>query len=123
MAYQVLRKSCAACGAGFDCGPGHESGRCWCDGYPPILPPSPGLECLCPSCLARALAPHIAKLIDSVPKEARRHNPLFTKHATPGVFVEGIDFYKEEHGYTVFTAWYHLKRGECCGNGCRHCPY
>lgn len=23
----------------------------------------------------------------------------------------------------VFTAKYHLKRGYCCQNGCRHCPY
>jgi hypothetical protein len=23
----------------------------------------------------------------------------------------------------VFTAIYHLKRGSCCGSGCRHCPY
>jgi hypothetical protein len=23
----------------------------------------------------------------------------------------------------VFTATYHLKRGSCCGSGCRHCPY
>jgi hypothetical protein len=23
----------------------------------------------------------------------------------------------------VFTAAYHLKRGNCCGSGCRHCPY
>eukprot|EP01038_Epipyxis_sp_PR26KG_P006485 gene6485-8918_t len=26
-------------------------------------------------------------------------------------------------GYTVFTEISHLKRGNCCGNGCRHCPY
>ncbi|MEZ0130904.1 DUF5522 domain-containing protein, partial [Flavobacterium sp. LBUM151] len=19
--------------------------------------------------------------------------------------------------------WFHLKRGTCCGNNCRHCPY
>lgn len=25
--------------------------------------------------------------------------------------------------YMVFTAAYHLKRGTCCGSGCRHCPY
>ena len=25
--------------------------------------------------------------------------------------------------FLVFTAAYHLKRGYCCGNGCRHCPY
>jgi len=23
----------------------------------------------------------------------------------------------------VFTAAYHLKRGSCCGSGCRHCPF
>jgi hypothetical protein len=23
----------------------------------------------------------------------------------------------------VFTAAFHLKRGYCCGSGCRHCPY
>ncbi|MCU0471145.1 MAG: DUF5522 domain-containing protein [Arcicella sp.] len=23
----------------------------------------------------------------------------------------------------VFTEAYHLKRGYCCKNGCRHCPY
>jgi len=23
----------------------------------------------------------------------------------------------------VFTAAFHLKRGSCCGSGCRHCPY
>jgi hypothetical protein len=23
----------------------------------------------------------------------------------------------------VMTEKYHLERGYCCGNGCRHCPY
>eukprot|EP01134_Creolimax_fragrantissima_P007444 CFRG7444T1 len=26
-------------------------------------------------------------------------------------------------GYSVFTKIAHLKRGKCCGSGCRHCPY
>lgn len=26
-------------------------------------------------------------------------------------------------GYTVMTELVHLKRGKCCGNKCRHCPY
>ena len=26
-------------------------------------------------------------------------------------------------GSMVFTANFHLKRGYCCGSGCRHCPY
>jgi hypothetical protein len=36
--------------------------------------------------------------------------------------VEGEDFYREG-AYVVFTARYHLRRGYCCGSGCRHCPY
>jgi hypothetical protein len=35
---------------------------------------------------------------------------------------EGEDFYLEG-GLMVFTRSYHLKRGHCCGSGCRHCPY
>jgi len=35
---------------------------------------------------------------------------------------EGIDFYYES-GFMVFTEKFHLKRGFCCGNGCRNCPY
>jgi len=37
--------------------------------------------------------------------------------------IEGEDFYLDELGRMVFTEVYHLKRGFCCGNGCRHCPY
>lgn len=37
--------------------------------------------------------------------------------------IEGTDFYYNEQGYIVLTARYHLERGHCCGNGCRHCPY
>jgi hypothetical protein len=35
---------------------------------------------------------------------------------------EGADYYFEGP-YVVFTEAYHLKRGECCNSGCRHCPY
>ncbi|MFM7035995.1 MAG: DUF5522 domain-containing protein [Planctomycetia bacterium] len=31
--------------------------------------------------------------------------------------------YYVENGFLVYTAAYHLKRGFCCGSGCRHCPY
>ncbi len=36
--------------------------------------------------------------------------------------VEEGDYYIE-NGYWVFRAQYHLRRGACCGSGCRHCPY
>lgn len=33
------------------------------------------------------------------------------------------DYYLTPEGYTVFTEQYHRRRGFCCGNGCRHCPW
>jgi hypothetical protein len=36
--------------------------------------------------------------------------------------IEGIDYYWE-NGKMVFTEIHHLKRGKCCGSGCRHCAY
>lgn len=37
-------------------------------------------------------------------------------------FVEDIDFYFED-GFMVLTEHFLLKRGYCCDNKCRHCPY
>lgn len=91
-------KRCWKCGAEFACG-AHASG-CWCEKYPP-LKPAQGKDCLCPHCLATAAAQ---------PADAR--SPL----------VEGEDYYLEGAAI-VFTAAYHLRRGYCCGSGCRHCPY
>ena len=36
--------------------------------------------------------------------------------------IETVDFYYNDSGYIVLTEKYHLDRGNCCGNGCRHCP-
>ena len=36
---------------------------------------------------------------------------------------EGVDYYFNEEGLMVFTAAYHLKRGYCCKNKCKHCPW
>ena len=33
------------------------------------------------------------------------------------------DYYLSEEGYIVYTEKYHIKRGYCCQNGCKHCPY
>jgi len=37
-------------------------------------------------------------------------------------FIEKIHYYLE-NGRVVFTALFHIERGQCCGTGCRHCPY
>jgi hypothetical protein len=36
--------------------------------------------------------------------------------------IFGEDYYMED-GLIVMTATYHKKRGNCCGSGCRWCPY
>ena len=33
------------------------------------------------------------------------------------------EFYYSNEGYIVFTEKYHLKRGTCCNNNCKHCPF
>ena len=37
--------------------------------------------------------------------------------------IEGIHYTVNEDGRVVFTALFHIQRGQCCGNGCKHCPY
>jgi hypothetical protein len=49
--------------------------------------------------------------------EDKEENP-FSKE-----LIEGEDYYFSEQGYKVFTEKFHLKRGYCCQNGCKHCPY
>lgn len=38
-------------------------------------------------------------------------------------FVQGEDYYFDEQGLLVFTKAYLKKRGTCCHNACKHCPY
>ena len=43
--------------------------------------------------------------------------PVKTLAIQPG------DTYLSPEGLLVFTEKYHLRRGYCCGSGCRHCPF
>lgn len=33
------------------------------------------------------------------------------------------EYYYSEEGYIVLTEKYHLRRGYCCHNNCKHCPF
>ena len=37
-------------------------------------------------------------------------------------FIENTHYYLD-NGRVIFTELFHIERGQCCGNGCRHCPY
>jgi|SRR5579862_7263734 len=95
------QKNCSQCGVAFHCGSEGEGVKCWCDDLPKLFPDTER-DCLCPACLRDAIARQRSEL----------KRPL----------VEGEDYYAEGK-VIVFTAHYHLRRGYCCGRGCRHCPY
>ena len=48
---------------------------------------------------------------------AKRQAAFLAQPLQPG------DYYLTPEGYMVFTEQYHRRRGFCCGNGCRHCPW
>ena len=103
---------CPLCGQANDCRlctPHPYKGPCWCahveipDALLAQVPPElRNKTCLCRECVMRF---HRTK-----PDAVAAHK------LRPG------EFYFEA-GLLVFTAEYHLRRGYCCGNSCRHCPY
>jgi hypothetical protein len=57
------------------------------------------------------------ELVKSSKKNISQHND-----EGGGSKLSPSDFYIEDGKY-VFTKEFHLKRGSCCGNGCKNCPY
>ena len=106
----VCEDRCPLCGQTNDCcrafGADPGSAACWCESLvisPTVLDGIPialqGKACLCRACA-------IGGQCDS---------------AIPP--LEEADTYFTEDGRMVFTRAYHLRRGYCCGSGCRHCPF
>ncbi len=90
--------------------------------FPNVLPASdkPDLSCLCQTCLAKKVNAQLGEIYQTyTTNELIR---LAKPYAKNPQLIEGLD-YTMENGFMVFSAWYHLKRGTCCGNGCRHCPF
>ncbi|MCC6138935.1 MAG: cysteine-rich CWC family protein [Bdellovibrionaceae bacterium] len=91
--------TCSMCQLQFGCGAA--SGNCWCMDVALVQKiPNELKGCLCPECLKTFSADKV-------------ESPLL---------AETEDFYLE-NGFMVFTEKYLLKRGYCCKNNCRHCPY
>ena len=121
-------EQCPLCGSDNRCrvAKGHlYKGPCWCH---EIIVPGHILNRLAadqmePSCLCRPCLETVAQVsreqddTEAVLIEVQK----IIAHRAPQ--PEEPDFYLDEIGNVVFTAAYHLKRGNCCDNGCRHCPY
>jgi len=102
---------------------------CWCSNYPSLqkLSELSGLNfeikesCLCEKCLKAELKDKIDFFVGEF-MEGKVKNIAPHISNGSGKLIEGLDYYLEK-GFWVFTQWNHLKRGYCCGSGCRHCPY
>lgn len=116
-------RRCPICGAGNDCRIANGciyKGACWCEA---AIIPAPlqrhlanefqQRACFCRECL-RLLAHHAAQ------GDAAE---LIVSRVRAERIKQGADSYLDEMGRTVFTAAFHLRRGYCCGSGCRHCPF
>ena len=117
----MKQKKCPACNADFSCTNTEIDGSCWCESFPSIFPLNPEADCLCPSCLKAETIKKINEYTETLSPEEALNNKAQLLPKTANT-IEGIDYYTE-NGYLVFTKWFLLKRGYCCGNGCRHCPY
>jgi hypothetical protein len=89
--------------------------------YPAILPAEVTTDCLCESCLKQQIIKQIDIYCATITPENALQNNV-RAYSRRGGLIEDIDYYIEK-GLYVFTKWFHLKRGHCCKNGCRHCPY
>jgi hypothetical protein len=93
-----MKKTCERCKTEFSCESNNPNETCWCFSLPPIkLPKDQYSDCLCKN---------------ELPENKKQADEL----------VEKEDFYFE-NGLMVLTEAYLKKRGFCCKNGCRHCPY
>ncbi len=117
-------RQCPSCGKSFRCG--SDDGDCWCGRLPRLIevPAASGdgntASCECPDCLARTIGKRIDRHLDRIPHDEALM--LARQQAAYGQAIEHIDYTVENHQW-IFTRWFLLKRGYCCGEGCRNCPY
>lgn len=106
-------KLCKRCSQTFDCNT-DQIENCFCSSLnilsgTVIFLKKTKYDCLCSNCLTE---------VNNLVKESEGDVfPVFGDK-----YVEGKHYYLE-NGNWVFTEFYHLLRGTCCGNACRHCAY
>ena len=114
------QKKCSRCGDSFGCGLETGQEHCWCEHLPHVsLVANEDQDCLCPNCLPPAIE---TLKRTSYTADEGAHPAVEKDVGAPYSLLEGVDYYSEGTAI-VFTARYLLRRGYCCENRCRHCPY
>ena len=60
--------------------------------------------------------------ISRLNKNYPKYSEIITLHKD-AIDEKNDIYFDPETGFAVSTAKFLLKRGYCCGSGCRHCPY
>jgi len=116
----MQEKRCSSCAAVLSCSSNQVGIACWCNAYPTIMTIEARQDCLCESCLSQAIQEKICHLINTSTQQDLITAAHQYRHDEK--LIVGIDYLIEDNDW-VFTQWYHLKRGNCCGNACKNCPY
>jgi len=66
-------------------------------------------DCLCQNCLTE-LGPIVSE-------SEKERFPIKREN-----YIEGKHYYMEKNLF-VYTEYFHIVKGECCRNNCRHCAY
>ncbi|WP_338367050.1 DUF5522 domain-containing protein [uncultured Pseudoalteromonas sp.] len=115
----MTRLNCSQCNTELNCRVSNIS-DCWCNQLPAILPLDESTtSCLCQQCTLIKINAYLANIYTQPIKSQIEFARPFRGNDN---LIEGLD-YTMQNGYMVFSKWFFLKRGTCCKNGCKNCPY
>ncbi|MGO2010646.1 MAG: DUF5522 domain-containing protein [Pseudoalteromonas sp.] len=93
---------------------------CWCNELPAILPPdNKATRCLCRGCALDKINQFLNNLYQQPLKQQLAFARPFCNNEN---LIENLD-YEMQNNMMVFTRWFFLKRGKCCQNNCKNCPF
>lgn len=64
----------------------------------------------------------LTKVMKNEEEVETRKDASVSDEQPESALVDGLDYYLE-NGLMVFTPHFLRRRGYCCDNGCRHCPF
>jgi len=115
----MTQLNCTHCNNMLTCNVDNIS-ACWCNELPSILPlDTTTTSCLCRSCTLDKINAYLENIYTQPIKIQIDFAKQFRGNDN---LIDGLD-YTMQSGYMVFSKWFFLKRGSCCKNGCKNCPY